>query len=190
MTNSGAGVAVGVQIQHRLPDFLQSVNLKYVKLGYHYLISNLFTLFLLPFIIMTLIQFSQTNPQDIHYLWLHLKYNLVFVILFFAALVFAVTMFVMTRPRPVYLLDYSCYKPPDHLKAPADEFIRHSRLTGDFDESSLQFQKKILERSGLGEATYVPEAMHSIPPVPSMAAARQEAENVMYGALDNLFFFF
>ncbi|KAK1362364.1 3-ketoacyl-CoA synthase [Heracleum sosnowskyi] len=190
MVNSGGDVAVGVQIHHssvRLPDFLQSVNLKYVKLGYHYLISNLLTLFLVPFIIITLIQFSQTNPQDINYLWLHLKYNLVFVIIFFAALVFAVTMVVMTRPRPVYLLDYSCYKPPDHLKAPADQFMRHSRLTGDFDESSLKFQRKILERSGLGEDTYVPEAMHSIPPVPSMAAAREEAENVMYGALDNLF---
>ncbi|XP_074372901.1 3-ketoacyl-CoA synthase 4-like [Apium graveolens] len=190
MANSG-DIPVGVKIHHsssvRLPDFLQTVNLKYVKLGYHYLISNLFTLILLPFIIITFIQFSQTNPQDIHHLWLHLKYNLVFVILFFAASVFAITMFVMTRPRPVYLLDYSCYKPPDHLKAPADQFMRHSMLTGDFDSSSLVFQRKILERSGLGEETYVPEAMHSIPPAPSMAAARAEAENVMYGALDKLF---
>ncbi|WOG97821.1 hypothetical protein DCAR_0417162 [Daucus carota subsp. sativus] len=187
----GADVAVGVQIHHSssrlLPDFLQTVNLKYVKLGYHYLISNLFTLFLVPFIIITLVQASQTSSHDIHHLWLHLKYNLVFVILFFAASVFALTMFIMTRPRPVYLIDYSCYRPPDELKAPADQFMRHSRLTGDFDESALEFQRKILERSGLGEETYVPEAMHSIPPRPSMAAAREEAENVMYGALDSLF---
>lgn len=63
----------------------------------------------------------------------------------------------------------------------------HSKLTGDFDDSSLEFQRKILERSGLGEETYVPEAMHYIPPRPSMAAAREEAEQVMFGALDNLF---
>ncbi|KAK4284719.1 hypothetical protein QN277_001509 [Acacia crassicarpa] len=63
----------------------------------------------------------------------------------------------------------------------------HSKLTGDFDDSSLEFQRKILERSGLGEETYVPEAMHHIPPRPSMAAAREEAEQVMFGALDNLF---
>ncbi|KAG6748888.1 hypothetical protein POTOM_048826 [Populus tomentosa] len=61
------------------------------------------------------------------------------------------------------------------------------KLTGDFDDTSLEFQRKILERSGLGEETYVPEAMHYIPPRPSMAAAREEAEQVMFGALDNLF---
>ncbi|KAJ1397697.1 Thiolase-like [Sesbania bispinosa] len=38
--------------------------------------------------------------------------------------------------------------------------MEHSKLTGDFDDSSLEFQQKILERSGLGEETYVPEAMH------------------------------
>ncbi|OVA05684.1 FAE1/Type III polyketide synthase-like protein [Macleaya cordata] len=65
--------------------------------------------------------------------------------------------------------------------------MEHSRLTGDFDESSLEFQRKILERSGLGEETYVPEAMHYLPPRPSMAAAREEAEQVMFGALDSLF---
>ncbi|KAI8549668.1 hypothetical protein RHMOL_Rhmol06G0042700 [Rhododendron molle] len=93
----------------------------------------------------------------------------------------------MTRPRPVYLIDYSCYRAPDKLKAPFKRFMEHSRLTGDFDESSLEFQRKILERSGLGEETYAPEAMHSVPPQPSMAAARDEAEQVMFGALDNLF---
>ncbi|XLQ99064.1 hypothetical protein S83_065263 [Arachis hypogaea] len=29
--------------------------------------------------------------------------------------------------------------------------------------------------------------MHHVPPTPSMAAAREESENVMFGALDNLF---
>ncbi|KAJ0257387.1 3-ketoacyl-CoA synthase 4 [Hirschfeldia incana] len=63
----------------------------------------------------------------------------------------------------------------------------HSRLTGDFEDSALEFQRKILERSGLGDDTYVPEAMHHVPPRISMAAAREEAEQVMFGALDNLF---
>ncbi|XP_050236819.1 3-ketoacyl-CoA synthase 4 isoform X2 [Mercurialis annua] len=127
------------------------------------------------------------NPDDLRHLWLHLQYNLVAIIICSAFLVFGLTVYIMTRPRPIYLVDYSCYRAPDHLKAPFDRFMEHSRLTGDFDESSLEFQRKILERSGLGEDTYVPEAMHSIPPQPSMAAAREEAEQVMFGALDNLF---
>lgn len=185
----GGGPAVGVQIHHsrRLPDFLQSVNLKYVKLGYHYLISHLLTLCLIPVMIAILIEASQMNPNDIRQLWLHLQYNLVSVIICSAVLVFGSTVYIMTRPRPVYLVDYFCYRAPDHLKASNEQFMKHSRLTGVFDESSLEFQRKILERSGLGEETYVPEAMHSIPPHPSMAAAREEAEQVMYGALNSLF---
>ncbi|CAI9786584.1 unnamed protein product [Fraxinus pennsylvanica] len=180
---------VGVQINHsrRLPDFLLSVNLKYVKLGYHYLISNLLTLCVVPIMIIILIEASQMNPDDIRQLWLHLQYNLVSVIICSAFLVFGSTVYIMTRPRPVYLFDYSCYRAPENLKAPYTRFMEHSRLTGDFDESSLEFQRKILERSGLGDETYVPEAMHSLPPRPSMQAAREEAEQVMFGALDNLF---
>ncbi|XP_062019171.1 3-ketoacyl-CoA synthase 4 [Rosa rugosa] len=185
----GGGGQVGVRIHQarRLPDFLQSVNLKYVKLGYHYLISNLLTLCFIPLIIVTLIEASQMDLHDLRHLWLHLQYNLVSVIICSAVLVFGLTVYIMTRPRPIYLVDYSCYRPPDHLKAPHQRFMDHSRLTNDFDDSSLEFQRKILERSGLGEETYVPEAMHHIPPRPSMAAAREEAEQVMYGALDNLF---
>jgi 3-ketoacyl-CoA synthase len=134
-----------------------------------------------------LVEASQTNPDDIRQLWLHLKYNLVSVIICSAVMAFVITVYIMTRPRPVYLVDYHCYRAPDHHKAPYSQFMEHSRLTGDFDESSLEFQRKILERSGLGEDTYVPEAMHHIPPQPSMAAAREEAEQVMFGALDNLF---
>ncbi|KAK1436534.1 hypothetical protein QVD17_02315 [Tagetes erecta] len=175
----------GVQINHhrRLPDFLQTVNLKHVKLGYHYLISHLLTLCMIPIIFILLIQ---TNPNDIHHLWIHLQYNLLTVITCSTILVFGSTVYIMTRPKPVYLIDYACYRPLDDLKASYDKFMKHSRLTGDFDESSLEFQKKILERSGLGQETYFPEAMHAVPPRPSMMAAREEAEQVMYGAIDNL----
>ncbi|KAI8532998.1 hypothetical protein RHMOL_Rhmol11G0261900 [Rhododendron molle] len=171
----------------RLPDFLQSVNLKHVKLGYHYLITHLLTLSLLPFIAVVFIQASQMDYNDVYQLYLHLQYNLAAVVVFSTVLVFGCTMYVLTRPRPVYLVDYCCYRPPDHLQAPFHRFIEHSKLTGDFDESSLEFQRKILERSGLGEETCVPAAMHCVPPQPSMAAAREEAETVMFGALDNLF---
>ncbi|GFY95867.1 3-ketoacyl-CoA synthase 4 [Actinidia rufa] len=160
--NAGDGGDSGVQIHHarRLPDFLQSVNLKYA---------------------------SQMNPNDIRLLWLHLKYNLVSIVILSAVLVFGSTVYLTTRPRSVYLVDYCCYRAPDKLKASFHQFMEHSRLSGVFDESSLEFQRKILERSGLGEETYAPEAMFFIPPRPSMAAARDEAEQVMFGALDNLF---
>ncbi|XP_019413280.1 PREDICTED: 3-ketoacyl-CoA synthase 4-like isoform X2 [Lupinus angustifolius] len=179
----------GVQIHNtrRLPDFLQSVNLKYVKLGYHYLITYLFTLTLIPIMVLITIHVTQMNLDDVHALWLQLKYNLVSILVCCVILVSGSVIFFMTRPRPIYLIDFSCYRPPSRLAVQSHQFMEHSRLTGYFDESSLEFQRKILERSGLGEETYVPDAMHHLPPTPSMAAAREEAEQVMYGALDNLF---
>ncbi|KAJ1427462.1 Very-long-chain 3-ketoacyl-CoA synthase [Sesbania bispinosa] len=173
--------------QTTLPDFSHSVKLKYLKLVYHYLIKHMWTFFLVPLISSTIIKSSQLKSQDIHNLWLHLQYNLLTIIIFSTTLIFGFTLYIITRPRPIYLVDYSCYRPPHHLHVKFQQFMEHSKLTGDFDDSSLEFQQKILERSGLGEETYVPEAMHSIPPKPSMAAAREEAEQVMFGALDNLF---
>lgn len=46
---------------------------------------------------------------------------------------------------------------------------------------------RILERSGLGEETCLPPAIHYIPPTPTMASARGEAEVVIFSALDSLF---
>ncbi|GKB57598.1 3-ketoacyl-CoA synthase 11-like protein [Tanacetum coccineum] len=51
---------------------------------------------------------------------------------------------------------------------------------------NLAFQKKILERSVLGQKTYFPEAVLQVPPNPCMAEARKEAEMVMFGAIDDL----
>lgn len=128
----------GVQIRQsrRLPDFLQSVNLKYVKLGYHYLITHLLTLCFVPLIAFVIFQASQLNPNDIHQLWLHLQYNLVSVIICSAFLVFGVTVYIMTRPRSLFLVDYACYKPPSNLQVKFEQFMEHSKLTGDFDDSS------------------------------------------------------
>lgn len=181
------GNAVQIHYSRRLLDFLKSVNLKYVKLGYHYVVSHLLTLSLVLSIIGVSIQTSQTDPHGLLDLWIHLQYNLVSAIACFAVLVFGTTVYIMRRPRPIFLVDYACYRPPDHLQVRFQKFMDHSRLTGDFTESSLAFQRKILERSGLGEETYLPEAVHCLPPRPSISAAREEAEQVMFGALDDLF---
>eukprot|EP01018_Ginkgo_biloba_P008140 Gb_20097 [translate_table: standard] len=185
--NDGDGIAVQIHPSRRLPDFLQSVNLKYVKLGYHYLITHLLTLLLIPLMVGILLEVGRMNPEEIWQLWIHLQFNLVSVLVCSAFLVFGCTVYVMSRPRPVYLVDYSGYKPPEALRVNYERFMEHSKLSGNFDAPALEFQRKILERSGLGEETYVPSAMHYLPPRPSMAAAREEAEQVMFGALDDLF---
>ncbi|KAH7444073.1 hypothetical protein KP509_02G063100 [Ceratopteris richardii] len=181
------GVSVEIRSTKKLPDFLQTINLKYVKLGYHYLVTHIMTLLLLPFMVTILVQFWQLSSEDLQSLWANLKFNLVSVLLCTSVLVFAATLYFMGKRRPVYLVDFACHKPDEALKVQFARFIEHSRLSGYFDESSLEFQRKILERSGLSEETCLPSALHQLPAVPSMAAAREEAEEVMFSALEILF---
>ncbi|MFS7979868.1 putative very-long-chain 3-oxoacyl-CoA synthase [Helianthus anomalus] len=174
------------QPPRKLPDFHANVKLKYVKLGYHYLITHLLTLCLLPLIAVTAIHATQLNHHDVINLYNHLQYHLILVTTITFITIIGFTTYRMTRPRPVYLVDYSCYRPPAHLKVPYQVFMEHSKIHGAFNESSLEFQRKILERSGLGEETYLPAALHAIPAEPSMVTAREEAELVMFGAIDDL----
>ncbi|CAI0389676.1 unnamed protein product [Linum tenue] len=154
----------------KLPDFKKSVKLKYVKLGYHYLITHGMYLFLSPLVVVLAAQLSTFS----------------FVIVCSTLMVFLFTLYFMTRPRPVYLVNFSCYKPDESLQCTKKIFMDRSRLAGSFAEESLEFQKKILERSGLGDNTYLPDAVLAVPPNPSMQEARREAEAVMYGAIDEL----
>ncbi|KAJ0697682.1 putative very-long-chain 3-oxoacyl-CoA synthase [Helianthus annuus] len=174
------------QPPRKLPDFHANVKLKYVKLGYHYLITHLLTLCLLPLIAVTAVHATQLNHHDVINLYNHLQYHLILVTTITFITIIGFTTYRMTRPRPVYLVDYSCYRPPAHLKVPYQVFMEHSKIHGAFNESSLEFQRKILERSGLGEETYLPAALHAIPAEPSMVTAREEAELVMFGAIDDL----
>ncbi|KAI9126872.1 hypothetical protein K1719_002468 [Acacia pycnantha] len=155
-----AAVNVGVPVHTSsriLPDFLQSVNLKYVKLGYHYLMTHLLALMLILLVAVIFVQASQTDDlNDLRNLSLHLQYNLVAIIVCSVFLVFGSTVYIMMRPRSVYLVDFSCYLPPPHLQAKFSNFMEQSRLTGDFEPSSLVCQCKIPGRSGLGEETCVP----------------------------------
>ncbi|KAH9614728.1 hypothetical protein KSS87_018773, partial [Heliosperma pusillum] len=82
----------------KLPDFKQSVRLKYVKLGYHYLITHGMYLFLSPLVIILAAQLSSFSFEDIYLLWEHLQYNLISVIICSTLIVFLSTLYVMTRP--------------------------------------------------------------------------------------------
>ncbi|KAJ6822299.1 fatty acid elongase 1 [Iris pallida] len=170
-----------------LPDFKQSIKLKYVKLGYHYLITHGMILFLTPVLGAIVAQLSTFSLQDISDLWENLRYNLVSVIVCSALLVFLSTLYFLTRPSPVYLVDFSCYKPEDARKCPRELFMARSRGLGSFTDGNIEFQRRIMERSGLGDSTYLPEAVLRVPPNPCMAEARKEAELVMFGAIDELF---
>ncbi|KAI6694206.1 hypothetical protein NL676_021916 [Syzygium grande] len=171
---------------HNLPNFLLSVRLKYVKLGYHYLISNAMYLLLVPLLGISSAHLSTLTTRDLAQLWDQLRFNLVSVVLCSTLMVFLVTFYFMTRPRKVYLVDFACYKPDPAQICTHETFMERSELTNAFTKENLTFQQRILERSGLGQQTYLPNAVLQVPPNPCMAEARAEAEAVMFGAVDQL----
>jgi len=87
------------------------------------------------------------------------------------------------RRAPTYLLSFSVYRPPPHLRVSRAKYIDISRRCGAFDEAAMAFQEKMAAAGGLGDATYLPPAMHASPPAPTLSAARAEAEMVLSGTV-------
>ncbi|KAM0964665.1 hypothetical protein ACFX13_021069 [Malus domestica] len=170
-----------------LPDFSNSVKLKYVKLGYQYLVNHILTLTLIPIMAGILLEVLRLSPDELLKLWDSLHFDLVQILCSSFLIIFIATVYFMSKPRPIYLVDYACFKPPVMCRVPFSTFMEHSRLILSNNPKSVEFQMRILERSGLGEETCLPPAIHYIPPNPTMEAARGEAELVIFSAMDSLF---
>ena len=143
----------------KLPDFKQTVKLKYVKLGYHYLITHGMYLILSPLLVVIAAQLSAFSIQDIHELWNHLRFNLVSVLVWSTFLVFLSTLYILTRPRPVYMVNFACCKPENARMCTRQAFMNSTQAAGTYTEENLEFQRKIIERSGIGETSYLPEPL-------------------------------
>jgi len=105
----------------------------------------------------------------------------------FAAFVAVITVYILRKGRPVYLVDFTTFQPPDEEKVPHDFFMEQTVYSGFFDEESVDFQRKLLYRTGLGNETYFPKGIMSRPIKVDMEAAREEAEEVMSGCIEELF---
>nr|XP_043625216.1 3-ketoacyl-CoA synthase 5-like [Erigeron canadensis] len=107
----------------------------------------------------------------------------------FASLTISIlTLYFMNKPRTIYLVDFACFKPPSSLRVPYATACEHGRIILATEPKSIAFQVKIFERSGLGEETSLPHALHYIPPNPTMVDARDEAQLVIFSAMDSLFY--
>ena len=107
-----------VRVRRRLPDFVQSVNLKYVKLGYHYLINHGIYLATIPLLVLVLsAEVGSLSKEELwKKLWEDTRYDLATVLGFFGVFVFTLSVYFMSRPRSIYLVDFACYRPNDDLK--------------------------------------------------------------------------
>ncbi|KAJ4822185.1 3-ketoacyl-CoA synthase 7 [Turnera subulata] len=100
-------------------------------------------------------------------------------------LVLAVSYFSF-RANSLYLVDFACYLPPDNLRINRSTFIEHCHVSGAFTEESIEFQTKVMERSGIGNEAGVPVTMHELPPNTSIASTREEVEEVLFTIVKDL----
>ncbi|XP_066337080.1 3-ketoacyl-CoA synthase 20-like [Miscanthus floridulus] len=158
-----------------------------LKQCYHLAISNALYLLLAPAVAYAAHRLSHHTPSDLALATRSAATaNPPLAISLLVLSTVLATAYLMRRPRAVYLLDFACYKPgPEHVVT-RERFMRQSEAAGVFTPDNLAFQRKILERSGLGQGTYFPSAVLNVPPNPCMAEARAEAEAVMFGAIDQV----
>ncbi|CAJ1961692.1 unnamed protein product [Sphenostylis stenocarpa] len=179
--NSGS-LSFSVRVRPRLPDFLSSVNLKYVKLGYGCLISHRLYLLLAPPLLAAFIaRVGKFTWHD-----LYEKYGLIEV-LFISALLFLLLYFYTDLiPGSTYLLDFSCFRPSDEYKISKAEFIELAKKSGNFNDTSIEFQERVLKKSGIGDETYLPKGVFRPGYRNSLNDGRQEVSMVMFGAITDL----
>ncbi|KAL6548352.1 3-ketoacyl-CoA synthase 20 [Orobanche gracilis] len=166
--------------------FPSSIRLKYVKLGYHYLISKAFYLLIIPLLIAFTANLSTVRIHGILLLCnRHPRHDALTAIACTSLMSVLATIYIMTRPRKIYLVDFACYKPDDPSLVCSRQMIIE-KVAIFLDEERADFTRRVLERSGLGDGTYA-IGMKDFPPKRPFESSRKEAEMVMFGAIDDLF---
>jgi 3-ketoacyl-CoA synthase len=94
--------------------------------------------------------------------------------------------YAVSRPRPVYLVELSGYIAGEAHEASRAKTIAHFGRCGRFSEASMAFQKRMLERSGLGERTHFPASLISVPVDMCLRTAREESHAVIYGVVEGV----
>lgn len=94
--------------------------------------------------------------------------------------------FITRRSRSVFLIDFACYKPPPTQMCSKEKFIERFKIYGNSNETSIEFMRKLLGKSGLGEKTYMPSNLLRDPLDMCLKETRREVESVMFGAVDLL----
>ncbi|GBF95889.1 hypothetical protein Rsub_08480 [Raphidocelis subcapitata] len=115
-----------------------------------------------------------------------LQCNLLTGVLAAAALAVVLLYRVLNPGRPVYLLDFAMALPPEDWKFPRRKFLLASACNPDFTKDDMEFQERIVFRSGLGDDTTCPPWLMGHPFFFDMAHARLEFEVTCFYAVEQL----
>uniref|UniRef100_A0A453PHS8 3-ketoacyl-CoA synthase n=1 Tax=Aegilops tauschii subsp. strangulata TaxID=200361 RepID=A0A453PHS8_AEGTS len=137
-----------------------------------------------PFAASALLKAAELGPEELLARLRALRPVHMFLAAFVPAAAAAV--YLKLRPRAVYMVDYACFRTSPSCRVPFAAFQEHARVWPGFDERSVRFMSRLLERSGLGEETCLPYAQHYIPPSRDLESSRAEVELIVFSAIDDL----
>lgn len=102
-----------IRVRRGLPDFLSSVNLKYVRLGYGYLINHGigFCFVAAPVFVVLM----ATLSGKLHWNDFYLKFEVGKALVYLGFLCLAVCVYLDFTPRTTYLVDFACRRPPNTM---------------------------------------------------------------------------
>jgi len=94
------------------------------------------------------------------------------------------------REKPVYLVDFVTWEPPESWKLSHEQIMKAMEVQGCFTEESLDFMRRMLAQSGVGPSTAWPpgitQCLDNKLQDRSANAARAEAEEVIYDTVGRL----
>ncbi|KAH7834534.1 hypothetical protein Vadar_017109 [Vaccinium darrowii] len=93
-----------------------------------------------------------------------------------------------SSPQKIFLVDFACYKPPESQTITKEGTVALAvECYGNIlRKESVDFMRNMIQRSGLGEYTYLPEAFLKRRPNASMEDGRSESQLAIFGAVDKL----
>ncbi|XP_031397278.1 probable 3-ketoacyl-CoA synthase 21 [Punica granatum] len=95
--------------------------------------------------------------------------------------------FIVKRRRvAIYLLDFTCYRPPDSHRMPKSMFSEYIQLEDRMDNEGKALQVKIMERSGYSDETYIPLSLTEMPVKRCYSSGLDEASTVIFSAVRDL----
>jgi len=91
--------------------------------------------------------------------------------------------------NPVFLLAFSTFKAPQEWKCSHEQIIEMMKLQDCFTDESIAFMKRLLKRSGTGQATAWPpgitQCLNGKKSDRSIKASREEAEIILFDVVEN-----
>ncbi|GAB2265190.1 hypothetical protein Dimus_000255 [Dionaea muscipula] len=95
--------------------------------------------------------------------------------------------YVMSRPREVYLVDYVCYKPPKSYHMTLLTLVEQNKMhmKHNYQEAAVEFVRRMVERSGLGQETHMPPATHLHCPTLGLNGSHVESQTTIFTTIDS-----